>query len=202
MPDGMALADLVHDLRGSLQDAAGAFSAADGADFVRHLRVAAEAFAVVRPRTTVGSVVLVAEQDVYSAPADLWRFKSAIWGVRRGQPWERSWPGRLPDVRVVDGTMVLTPAPTGHQIAVLGAEYRFFYYARHVLGAEAAETTIAPEDRGLLLLRAQAEAMRELAIRDSVRPVTARDAYGGMPRSGVPSALFRAFLDEFERAVR
>lgn len=199
MAGSMAMADLVFDLKASLLDGASAFRAPDNEDFIRHVRVAGEALATVRPRTAVGSVELVAGKPDYPAPADLWLYKSALWGTLRAQPWEKTWPGRLPEVRVVAGALWLTPAPTAHQVAVLGAEFTFYYYATHTVSADAAETTVSAGERDLLLLRAQAEAMRELAMRDSVRPTSARDGMSGTPRSGLPSALYREFLAEFDR---
>jgi len=202
MAGEMARAALAADLRASLLDAAKAFTAANDADAVRHLERAAEALTAVRPRTLAATLTLVADQPNYPAPADLWRYKSTTWGAARSQPWEKSWPGRLPDVREIDGALWLTPAPTAHQIAALGASFSFFYYARHAIGVDEADTTVAPGDRALLLLRAQAEAMRELAMRDSVRPTNAQSAWSGQPKTGTPAALARWLLEEFEMRAR
>lgn len=198
----MSMPALVADLKASLLDAASAFRAAEDADFRRHLTRAAEAFAPLRPRTEVGMVTLQAEAPAYPAPADLYRFKSALWGVRRAQPWEPSWPGRLPGVTHADGLLWLSPPPTAHQIAVLGADYRFFYLAHHEITDDGQATTLPEGARGLLLLRAQAEALRELAMRDAVRPVSARDGYSGVPKTGTPGWLSEQFLREFERRAR
>lgn len=197
MPGSMARADLVADLRASLLDAGKVFTAADDADFVRHLSKAAEALTPIRPRTEVGALTLVAEQPNYAAPADLWRYKSSTWGAARAQPWEKAWPGRLPEVREAAGELWFVPPPSAHQVAVLGAGFTFFYYALHVVGANEADTTISANDRNLLLLRAQAEAMRELAMRDSVRPTTVRDGFSSQPKTGTPAALYQALLSEF-----
>lgn len=202
MPSSMGMPALVGDLKASLIDSASAFRAPDDADFRRHIERAADAFAQLRPRTEVGEILLVADEPAYAAPDDMWRFKSALWGVRRAHPWEPSWPGRLPDVREADGMLWLTPAPTAHQVAVLGASYRFFYYARHEITEDGSGTTLGLADRSLLLLRAQAEAMRELAMRDAVRPVTARDGFSGQPRTGTPGYLAEQFMREFERRAR
>lgn len=198
MAGTMSQADLVADLKASLLDAAGPFKAADDADFVRHLTVAAQALNPKRPRTLASSIVLQADTAMYTAPADMWRYKSTTWGVSRPKPWEKSWPGRLPSVSDVDGVLWFSPAPTAQQIATLGAAFSFFYYARHAVGVDAADTTVSAADRGLLLLRAQGEAMRELAMRDSVRPVQAQSAFSGLPKTGTPGALARWFIEEFE----
>lgn len=208
MPGTMNEADLVADLKASLNDARSVFTVAADGDFKRHLAVAALDFARKRARTLVGAIVLIADQASYAAPADLLRFKSSLWGIvptARPQPWEKNWPGRLPDVRVVEEAaarkLYLEPAPTAAQIAVLGADFRYYYFAGHAVGADAAQTTIFAGERGLFLLRAQAEAMRELAFRNVVKPVTVRDGLSSQPRNGTPSFLHGALMTEFEAAT-
>lgn len=198
----MARAALVSDLKASLMDAAKPFAAPDDADFIRHIDRAAHALSGRRTRTLVGTLQLVADQPNYAKPADFWRYKTTNWGAgKRGNPWDRTWPGRLPDVREFDDELWLVPAPTAHQVAMLGSAFTFFYYARHVVATDAAQTTVSEADRGLLLLRAQAEAMRELAMRDVVRSAAVRDGFSGQMRTNTPAALAQWFLDEFERAA-
>lgn len=200
----MARADLVADLKASLLDAAKVFVAPDDADYLRHLDRAAEALTVRRPRTMVDTLSLQAGVPNYSAPADLWRYKSTNWGADyRGNPWDRSWPGRLPQVRELDRELWLMPAPTAHQIAVLGPRFTYFYYARHRLADAPEHSTVGTGERSLLLLRAQAEAMRELAMRDTVRnTAVVRDGFTGQMRTNTPAVLAQQFLDEFERRTR
>lgn len=207
MPD-MSEASLVGDLKASLQDAAKAFTAANDADFKRHLAVAALDFGRKRRRTLVGAAVLIADQARYAVPDKFFAFKSSLWGISpvlAPKPWERGYPGRLPDVLVVeeaDGTkkLELTPAPTSSQISVLGSDFRFYYYAGHAIGAAAAGTTIFDGERQLLLLRAQAEAVRELSMRNVAKPATLRDGVTGTPRNGTPAYLFEVLMKEFEAA--
>lgn len=204
MAGTMTRADLVADLKASLQDAAKVFTAANDADFSRHLDAAALDMGRVRPRTLLGTITLVAEQYNYTAPADLLSYKSDLWGIpgRRINPWETSYPGRLPDVRsAVSGAvreLHFLPAPTAAQITSLGATFRFYYFAAHSIGATAADTTLHAGDRGLLLLRAQAEAMKEMAMRNIAKPVQMRDGLSQGPRNGTPSALFAELMRMFE----
>jgi hypothetical protein len=207
MAGTMSEADLVADLKASLQDAASVFTAASDADFKRHLAAAALDFARPRPRTVLGSLTLTADEAAYALPNDFHAFKCDLWGLApkaRPQPWEKGWPGPLPRAAVAESggakKLTLAPPPTAAQISVLGAEYRFYYYAKHAIGADAANTTIAAGDRGLLLLRAQAEAMRELAMRNIHKPVQLRDGLTGTPRNALPSHLYEKFIEEFERA--
>ncbi|SFW39539.1 hypothetical protein SAMN05216414_1346 [Nitrosovibrio sp. Nv17] len=207
MPEIMSRAELVADLADSLHDVAEIFAGEDGADFGRHLDVAALDMARVRPRTLLGSVTLVAEQCIYAAPPDIAAFKSSLWGMARApRPWEKEWTGPLPDAQLVIAGDVrelhLSPAPTSHQIGSLGAIYRFYYFAAYRVAEDAAHTTVTKEDRGLLLLRAQAEAMRELAMRNTTKPVAMRDGISGGARNGTPTYLFQALMAEFESRIR
>jgi len=205
MPGSMSRADLVADYKASLHDAASVFSAADDADFKRMLDVSVLAFARVRPRTLIGSVTLVSGTSFYSLPSDFYLYKADLWAdpSRMGQPWEKSWPGRLPSARVagVSGvrSLILDPAPNDLQIAKLGADFRFYYLAQHVIADIDTGTSIDPGDRGLLLLRAQAEAMGEMMMRNIAKPVALRDGLNSTPRNGTPSALYSLLLGEFER---
>lgn len=207
MPGTMSRDDLIADLKSSLQDAAKVFTASNDADFDRHLDAAALDMGRVSPRTLLGSATLVADQFNYPAPADLLSFKSDLWsvGARSIQPWEKSYPGRLPSIAIsMNGAareIHLNPAPTAHQISVLGSAFKFYYYAAHSISDTAASTSILPGDRGLLLLRAQAEAMKEMSMRNISKPVTMRDGLSQGPRNGTPQYLFEVLMKLFEGAI-
>lgn len=204
MPGTMSQSELVDDLKASISDAANIFTAANDADFKRHLDLAALDFSRVRPRTLLGSLTLVADQHEYAAPADLVAPKYSTWGRderRSAKPWESSYPGRLPRLQLVDdaGTLKvwLDPAPTTGQITLLTSTYKYFYLATHSVAAAASDTTIVTADRGLLLLRAQAEVMKELAVRNSGKPVTMRDGMSGVPKNGTPAALHEQLMEQY-----
>ncbi len=207
MAGTMSEADLVTDLKSGLNDAADVFVAEEDADFKRHLAIAALDFGRVRRRTLVGTFTLTAEQHNYPAPGDLLWPKYALWGevVKRGiKPYDRGWPGRLPRLHLVEDPTAgrelhLDPPPTAAQITQFGASYRYYYYAGHQVSATAAQTTIRPSERDLLLLRAVAEAMKELALRNSKKPVQLRDGLNSAPRNSTPAALADWLMREFER---
>lgn len=210
MPGTMIEADLVADFKASLHDAASVFTAASDGDFKRMLGIAALAFSRIRSRTLVGALDLVADQHDYAVPEDFLSFKSALWGIAplaRAKPWEKSWPGRMPVARYLETAadtfkLYLDPPPSAGQIGALGAEFRFYYYAKHKIDAtDAAKTTILPGERGRLILRAQAEAMRELAMRNIMKPVQMRDGVSSVTRNGTPAALYEALMREFEGGV-
>lgn len=199
----MSQADLVADHKAGLMDSADTFTAALDADFIRHLNNAALALSMRRPRTLLGTLALVADQTGYAAPADFHSFKASLWGSATTKPWDKNWAGRLPNVAAVEvsGEMEihLDPAPTTAQISLLGSAYKFYYFAKHSISTTAASTTVRTGDRGLLLLRAQAEAMKEMALRNIKKPVQMRDGLASAPRNGTPAALFQALMDQFER---
>lgn len=208
----MALADLVDDLKGSLHDSAAVFRAADDADFKRFLDAALPDFQFKRPLTRRGELLLVPGVDAYAvAVSDFAALKTHSWGdggaragLRAIKPWEPAWPGAVPRVMERwDGQawhLVLDPYPTAAQIAVWGPVLPYWYFARHTLGTTAPETTVNPLDRGLLLLRAQVEALRELAIRNAAKPVQLRDGMSGTPRNSTPAALADQLLKLFQEA--
>ncbi|MBR8137191.1 hypothetical protein [Burkholderia cenocepacia] len=215
MTGSMSRADLVADLRAALHDVRTVFEGEDGeeeATYGRLLDLAAGDFARHRPRVMTGSLQLKHGNGLYAAPMDLYRFYRTVWGDSTMlQPWE---PGyglyRKPRVDVVesngdDGTPVrslqLSPAPSIDQIVHLGAHFRYLYYANHVIAERATGTTIRPDDRDLLLLRAKAEAMREVATRDSFKPVQLRDGLNSGPRNRQPAALLQVYMAEFEARI-
>ncbi|HEY1102986.1 MAG TPA: hypothetical protein VGE70_06125 [Burkholderiaceae bacterium] len=200
--------DLVADLKLSMNDSASVFKAADDADFVRFLDNALADMAHKRPRTKLATLTLAQFQSTYALAGytDFIDYKTHIWGEGRQVPryWEPGYPGALPRIAAMwDGTLwslVLDPAPTCVQIQVLGSAFKLWYFARHSIAADAADTTVAPADRALLLLRAQAEAMRELALRNMHKPVQLRDGFSGVARNSTPPALYETLLKIFRES--
>lgn len=198
--------DLVAELKATLHDTAAVFTAPLDADFERFLAAALPDLQMKRPRTRLGWLTLAEGVDRYAvAEPDFAALKVHTWGDSvRVKPWEPCYPGSVPRVEAQwDGAawwLVLDPAPTGVQLAAWGNRLQFWYFGRHVLGDVADETTVNPGDRGLLLLRAQAEAMRELMLRNVSKPVQMRDGFSGTPRNSTPAALHQQLIDEFWRA--
>ncbi len=200
------MARLSEDLESSLMDMASIF---DGNLFLL-LSNALLDFSRVRRRTLAGKVALIAGQVVYDCPADFISFGVSYWGASQRQsikPWEPGYPQRTPRARVMDsdnGKQLLFDAPpSAGQIASLGAEYAFTYYASHVISEDGDKTTVSVSDRDLLLLRAQAEAMRFMANRNIKKPVASREAISGQTRNGTPAALYDFYLKQFnEMAAR
>lgn len=206
MAGSMSEADLVEDLKRSLHDSASVFNAADDGDWKRFLATACTAMQVKRPRTLLGTIQLDGDSDLYPLDAvpGFAAYKTHLWGKRQNKPWEPSYAGALPRVSAQGNAgawkLVFEPAPTAVQLAAFGSTFRFWYFAEHALGATPETTTLALADRPLLLLRAQAEAMRELTMRNINKPVGLRDGFTGAPRNSTPAALYQALLDEWKAA--
>ncbi|PHS70531.1 MAG: hypothetical protein COB22_07855 [Cycloclasticus sp.] len=204
----MQLSALVDDLKTTLKDAAGKFSAANDADFTRLLKAAAVTFGRKRPRTLVGSVDLVAEQSRYTAPADFMLPKAGVWGrneQRKYKPWDNRHPGRLPGLSTVEEAdtikIVLTPAPTQNQINIISSSYEFFYFATHTLSEDAGKTTIRENDRDLLLLLATIGAMTELANSGTVNPIQLHRGMGSQSKGTTAAAWVEKLINMYEAAA-
>lgn len=192
----------------SLLDAAGFFAAANDADLIRHLRIAArEISRHKRTRTLPAALDLVAGQPLYDAPANLMEVKIGSWGVNEQHtaPWNQP-RGPLPSLRRIEdpvsglAKIQLVPAPSSAQMDAYGASYPYYYLATHQV-PDAGLSTITDRELDLLLLRAKVEAMRELSIRNHNKPVTLRAGQGlgdaVMAKNATPPALYEQFLKEY-----
>ena len=203
MSGTLSRADLVESLKAMLMSSADKFATEGRPAFERHLAVAAEDLARVRPLRRASSVTLVADQYAYplSLP-DVRGIGWPMWGDaerRARKPWDSNYPTALPSVSLIDGQLWLLPAPTAAQIIDLGATYRFVYFAHYTIGDSAAQATVPPALRETLLVRAVAAALFELANRGFTQPVQLGDGVGSMPRNGTPASLAEAALKLFER---
>lgn len=203
MSGEMDRATLRDDLKASLMSAADAFT--DPGDFDRFLDVAAQDLPRRRPLTLTGSLTLKANQVAYTpVPADLVRPVFTRWGNQERlarAPWAANYPPARPRVTLVDegGTRKLhvAPVPNATQIAEFGDTLEYDYSARYTISDTAEETTVRAEDRWLLLLRAQAEAAKDLALKNVDRPVQVGTEGGARERNGTPSGLRKLLMEEF-----
>lgn len=210
MANTMSKADLVASLKDSLHDAAKVF-AVDGAEpdvaFERFLAQALPDMQAKCPVTRLGTLTLTANFARYSVAGatGFAAFKTQLWGdTTCYKPWEPMYPGKVPRVTAsYEGGqwwLDFDPAPSARHIASYGSKFDYWYYGLHAVGVLAADTTIAPQQRGLLLLRAQAEAMRELSIRNAGKPVSMRDGLSGTPRNSTAAALWKDLMTHFNEA--
>lgn len=207
MPGTMSQADLIADLKPSVHDLAGIFNkeAADAA-WIRALNNAALDMHRVRPLRKQGEITLEPNKHDYPGPVDLLRVIKILYADQARsavKPWEAGYAHNIPRAEtqyVGDAPMLwLTPAPTAALISVFSSAYPFIYSAKHQVGASAENTTIAAIDRHLLLLRTQAELMKEAAARNIAKPVAVTDSISSVTRNGVPAALYDQLMKDFER---
>lgn len=184
-------------------------------DFDEILDVAVKDYSRHRPRVGMGNLSLVAGQGVYDAPADLIGFKHHDWGRtnrQRRDQWNSPTVIRIPEVKVVPGEngqkpyrLALDMPPSANALSVCGHTMQFFYTADHQVTDEAAgnlnATTIPAQDRDLLILRMQSEAMLQLSF-NRVGKTNVRDPINKMTnRAGLPSVLAADLLALFEKRV-
>ena len=197
---------LITEIKCILHDAAKKFTAPGDQDFIRHLDLTALDMSRVVPRRVKGTLTLVADVDSYTVPADFDTFGFSHWGIRikkAKQPWNPDYLRPVPQPRVVDvggvRNLYFDTPPNAQEINTYGVSYDYFYAARHAIGDTDAETTIQDQYLHLVLLRASAEAMKELANRNVGKPVQLRDGLQSGPKNGTPAALYKQLMDEFDR---
>lgn len=200
----MTRTEFIATLTASLRDSASGFKPEA---FDRHVTAAVRDYSRYRPLEETGTLNLAAGEDTYPAPDDLECVLGCNWGRHQKaerNTWDDDYPGWLPELRLAHSLrgrfLRFYPAPTAKQIALIGAACRYRYGAQHVLTDEI--NTLPSGDESLVLLRAQAEAMRELAIHQASRPVALRDGVSSQPRNGTPGYLFEQLMAEFKAAVR
>ncbi|MBF0383624.1 MAG: hypothetical protein HQL69_21595 [Magnetococcales bacterium] len=208
MSNALSQADLIADLKASLNDTVDSFTAVDDNDFIRHLSIAASELTRFKPRKLVATITLTAEQSLYDAPADIINPTVVLWGSGQRQnvkPWENSYPSKPPTISLLESAGVkkiqLTPAPTQNEINKLGAEFAYTYSASHIIAIDAADTTINPADRDLLLLRARAEALLEIATSNTTKAAT-RAPGQGQPKNSSAMAIHDNLISEFEKRAK
>ncbi len=200
----MTKAGLAASLEKSLLDSASVFAG----DFGHLLDVALEDYSRRRPRVLAGKLQLEPGRLTYPCPPDFRSMGARFWGSAQRQnlkPWECGFPVRLPRISVMQTDagreFLFDVPPSADQIGWYGADYSFTYHATHILGDGSTRTTVPESDRGLILLRASAEAMREMSMRNVKKPVSTQDSIGGQTRTGTPGALYELFMNAFDEQV-
>ncbi|HCU52893.1 MAG TPA: hypothetical protein DIC36_00945 [Gammaproteobacteria bacterium] len=200
----MTRAEFIESLRESLNDAASVFST-DDTDYLRHLDMALRDFSQPnhRPLRKRGTLTLVADTRDYDAPADFQGMAWCDYGTasrEQYRPWQPQYMTTqfvLIAMRGATGWQLRTARDvTSDLIALHGSACGFFYYATHILSE--IECSVRDNDMPLLLLRAQAEAMREMSIRNIFKPVQLRTGVAGAPSNGTPGGLYSLLMDYYE----
>lgn len=197
-------ASLAARLKASLISTADSFQPED---LQRHVDVGFSELCRFRHRTVHAGLTAQAGVALYPCPSTLIRILATDWGRQNKaelQPWDDRWPGQLPQLGVGydehdNRVLVMQPAPTERQLALLGSPCPYRYAAPHLLSDS--QSSLSDEDAQLLILRAQAEAMRELAMHHATKPFQLRDGISATPRNGMPGYLYSVLLEEFERRV-
>lgn len=196
-------AEVLADYRASLGSATSEFHAGADADLLRHLRVACAAVALKRRAVVHAALSWYVGGTVYQpVPDELVRVEGVDWpgpeafnpgaGIAYPPP-PRLTVGQTPAGRA----LIVAPFPTAAHLAA-SPTLAYQYTRAYVLAETAEDTTLPDSDRDLVVLRAQVEAMRELALRSHQKPVQMR----GMQSNNMqPSALYEKLLAEFRAAA-
>jgi hypothetical protein len=68
--------------------------------------------------------------------------------------------------------------------------------------AQETKNTLLESAIPIVLIRAQAEAAREMALRNIHKPVSLNTPVGGVPSNGTPMGIYQALMIEFEKQVK
>jgi len=203
----MKLDALVADLKASLKDSATLFTSSGDDDFQRHIQRAAADLSRYHRRNRRVTLELKAEQSEYPAPSDMVRPRWLMWAEierRKYNPWDCFYPGSRPLLSTtnVSGatTLIIEPAISATDLAIFGSTAQFEYYAQHIV-ANDGTTTVPESSRDLLLLRAQAEACKELSLRNLGKSVSIRDGLSGGSKNGTPAAMYDQLMSQFKEAA-
>lgn len=188
----------------SLLDSKRAFS---DTDLPRHLDAALSALSEVRPQCKITLLNLVADRSIYPCPDDLLKVNKCLYGlnVKNSQnPWDDWYVGCLPHWHVFKNNnnqrvLFANPAPTTLQLTIIGPECEIIYCAGHVLADD--ECSLNKDEIGLLILRAQAEAMREISMKNTTQSYQLREGISSTPQNGTPAYLYKTLMEEFNVRV-
>lgn len=197
----MTLTDLIADHKAQLGKAVERFRAADDADYIRHLALAAHRMNHKHPRVRMSMLPVTAGVVDYPAAAGSIAIIAHEWGIgARHHPWDDDFVGFAPWIRQVEGDdgprWRLSNLPTANQIVAWGPTIPVRYQAAHEISATV--ITAQDSDRALVLLAALIEAMRDLSTETTV--VQLHKGLTGLPTAGTPAYLYERLLTEFERA--
>lgn len=174
-----------------------------------HLATAVTDYNRVRPRIEAWELQLVAGQQDYPAPPGALRFHLSDFVDANNalDPYDPRHLYQVPIptlIRDSAGGRVwrFSPAPSARLIGVFGSRYRYTAVVAHVLSDVAGDTTFWPEDLPQLVMRAQVESLRALAVRNAHKPFTTRDPSLSQTRNGTPAALADQIFRDWERMVR
>jgi hypothetical protein len=202
----MLFEEVLANYKSSLLDSASVFK---DDQLTRHLKTALLEYSKYKPLIKDGSFNLIANIKVYPAPVDLFEVIETFWAreQRKTMPvWSPIYPENLPRLNLYQREqgyeLVLSRAVTESEISLYGQAYEFTYKASQILGDDLTKNTLLESAIPIVLIRAQAEAAREMALRNIHKPVSLNTPVGGVPSNGTPMGIYQALMIEFEKQVK
>ena len=127
------------------------------------------------PVTSIDTIVLQPNVQVYPAPADMWDYKETSWGTFQNvQPWDPGFISRIPVIEYENGSLHFSFAPSAVMLSSLGSRFTYFYFARYLEDEESGHLNVEPRKQPLLLLLCLMEAMKILILRSPGSQITAK----------------------------
>lgn len=194
--------DLIDELKASLTSTQKVLDDFDQAGIYDEIvRAAVYALTNLCPATSVDTIALQANVQVYDAPADLWSYKETSWGMQQPvEPWDPGFISLLPTIQSSNGHIFFSFAPTAAMINSLGSSFTYFYYLLYSV-SEGGTINVEPFKKPLLILLCQCEAMKVLMLREPSIQVTAKTGLSNL-RRGDPGNVYRQLLGDAKELAR
>ena len=187
-------------LEATMGDALNRVPTAQGSS-ARYIRAAVADMHRIRPRILTTHIQLIAGVERYAMPFDAVMFYRASWVARWSaiEAWDRIGQS-LPVAEIEhadDGSreLVLSPAPTQALIWTVSSAHTVRYKAQHTV--DETGTTVAVEDRRLIILRAEAELMKEIALGNAGKGGNWKGGDRSMPRNATPQATYDRLMADW-----
>ncbi|WP_296050149.1 hypothetical protein [uncultured Alteromonas sp.] len=194
--------DLINELKASLTSTTKVLDDFDQSGVYDEIvKAAVTALTALSPATSVDTIKLQANVQVYEAPADLWSYKETTWGMQQPvEPWDPGFISLLPTVQSSNGHIFFNFAPTAAMLASLGSSFTYLYFKLYSID-ESDNINVESNKFTLLLLLCQCEAMKVLMLREPSIQVTAKTGLSNL-RRGDPGNVYRQLLGDAKELAR
>jgi len=188
----MNLAALQTQLTKSLGDSAESFQG----EQIRLINIALTDYSRYRPLTLAASVRLQAGKQRYPVPENFIGFKHSLWGKSALPLWSTGRPHNIPRPQSLSDALQFQQPITPAHIQHYGANYAYLYFAKHQI-LDNGDLTLSG-DHDLLVMRAQAQAMLELALHNADKQPAAHQHIGNQSSNSKPMHIHDTLMAAFK----
>lgn len=187
----MNVATLTTHLKTSLGDSDESFQD----DLLRLLTVALDDYSRYKPLTLNASCRISPGKQTYDVPPDFLSFKHTFWGQSTTPLWSNKPQPLGRPLSTPQGLQFQQPITPAH-IQHYGANYAYLYFAKHKILDNGDLTLRADHD--LLVMRAQAQAMLELALHNADKQAAAHQHIGNQSSNSKPMHIHDMLMATFK----